>query len=98
MKTRNFKKAFSAVAMSASLATLVPVTTVLAANVGGGNWTYGSKWNFGWSKYYHGTRTHSASVGLNSDIHTNKTSRGNTAYAEYHKIPASGLSYYWNVY
>ncbi|MBA1392337.1 lactococcin 972 family bacteriocin [Lactobacillus sp. XV13L] len=98
MKVSNFKKAFMLATVSASLAALAPATTAFAINKGGGDWDYGFKWNFGWSKYYHGTKKHSASVAFNGDEHRNTVTKGNTAYAEYHKIPPTGLSYWWNVY
>ncbi|WEV40965.1 lactococcin 972 family bacteriocin [Lactobacillus sp. ESL0681] len=98
MKIRNLKKKFSILAVSTSLLSVAPVSTVLAKNVGGGNWTYGYKWNYGWSNYYHGTKKHSASVAHNGDLHRNVAKKGVTAEATYNKIPATGLSYYWNVY
>jgi hypothetical protein len=31
-----------------------------AQPAGGGDWTYGTTWNTGWSSYYHGSKRHSA--------------------------------------
>ncbi|MBM6974026.1 MAG: lactococcin 972 family bacteriocin [Lactobacillus crispatus] len=98
MKKKNFTKAFTIAMVSASLLAVGPASAVLAKNVGGGDWNYGYSWNYGWSKYYHGTRKHSATVAYNSDEHRDTRARGYTAYAEYHKIPPTGLSYWWNVY
>lgn len=99
MRVRSLRKALSTIFVSASLLAVGPVSTVLAGqNVGGGDWDYGFSWNFGWSKYYHGTKKHSASVAYNGDEHRDTVKRGQTAYAEYHKIPPTGLSYWWNVY
>ncbi|MCX8736381.1 lactococcin 972 family bacteriocin [Lactobacillus sp. B4026] len=98
MNKKKLNKAISAVTMSAVLLGVGPVSTVLAKNVGGGDWTYGTDWNFGWSKYYHGSKKHSASVSYRGDEHRSTAKKGVTAYAEYHKVPATGLSYWWNVY
>lgn len=92
------KKSISIVAVSLSLLSLAPASIALAQSVGGGDWNYGYSWNFGWSKYYHGTKKHSASVALNGDEHRSTNVAGKDAYAEYHKIPPTGLSYWWNVY
>lgn len=98
MKKRGWSKVATTALVGMSLLSFAPTTIALAKNVGGGDWTWGRSWNYGWSRYYHGTRMHSASVAHNSTVHRDTKRRGSTAYAEYHKFPSNGLSYWWNVY
>ncbi|WP_314208712.1 lactococcin 972 family bacteriocin [Vagococcus salmoninarum] len=75
-------------------------SVVLAAEVGGGTWNYGVGWSgtFGYSNYYHGTKTHSASVESNGSINSQTKKKAEWAKTSITKIPPTGMNYYWNAW
>lgn len=93
------KKLLISTLLGAMLLGAGATTTVLAVNVGGGEWNYGVGWSgtFGYSDYYHGSRNHTSSVGRSAeDMNRAYGAAGNWSNATYMKIPPTGLTYWWN--
>lgn len=76
-------------------------TVALAATAypDGGTWNYGVGWNgtFGYSDYFHPSRSHTSSVRNTNTGVTNsqRASGGNWARSSLTKIPPTGLNYYY---
>ncbi|MBD9367022.1 lactococcin 972 family bacteriocin [Leuconostoc mesenteroides] len=90
----NFKKVV--LTTSALLAFAAPAT-VMAANVGGGVWNFGVGYTgtYGYSNYYHPSRSHMAQVENSGYYRSVRNSAGNWANVSITKIPPTGMNYSW---
>lgn len=93
------KRSKAILATAAIVAGLGISGTALAENIAGGTWNYGVGWTgtYGYSNYYHGSRTHSASVKNGNRTVKVTEGRGIWANASITKIPPTGMSYYYGV-
>ncbi|EHN58417.1 MULTISPECIES: lactococcin 972 family bacteriocin [Oenococcus] len=72
-------------------------TIALAANVSGGTWNYGVGWNgdYGYSNYYHGSRSHWSKVVRGSETNTSTGAAGHWSKASIQHFPPTRMSYYY---
>lgn len=71
--------------------------TAFAASVAGGTWHYGVGYTgtYGYSNYYHPSRSHTASVKQGKLVNTQRQGAGLWAKTSIDKIPPTGLEYFY---
>lgn len=91
---KKYLKRLSVVTLLCSL--LLPAT-VFAAFVDGGEWHYGVGWTgtYGYSNYYHGSRSHTATVKNGPVSNSQRQGAGAWAQTSITKIPPTGMEYYY---
>ena len=76
---------------------LITSITALAAHVDGGEWHYGVGWTgtYGYSNYYHPTKSHTATVKNGSHHNSQRQVAGVWAKASITKISPTGMEYFY---
>lgn len=71
--------------------------TAFAASVAGGTWHYGVGYTgtYGYSNYYHPSRSHTASVKQGQLVNSQRQGAREWAKASITKIPPTGLEYFY---
>ena len=86
MKKNNLKRKITMLSLAVTLVA-TPVTSLAAANVGGGVWDYGTKAvgvnkKMVWSNYYHGSKTHKSSCSIGTTASSSGwVKKGKTSYS-----------------